>query len=115
MTKIAPTIGRVVWFYPNGSDTFFNNWLEPPEKLAAIVSHVHSDTMVNLMVIDPNGNPHSRTSVALVQEIEDTPKMGFYCAWMPYQKGQAAKAEAAEDALATAKAVREAGFGSGGY
>jgi len=41
---------------------------------AAIVAHVHGDPI---------------------------PTSGFYCEWMPYQKGQAAKTEAAEKAAAS--------------
>ena len=59
--------------------------------LAAIVAHVFNDALVNLAVFDSNGQPHSRTSVPLVQEGEDKPEHGYFCSWMPYQVGQAAK------------------------
>jgi hypothetical protein len=46
---------------------------------------------VNLMVIDRNGFPVSRTSVPLVQP-EDTNPTGYdYCRWMPYTIEQAKK------------------------
>jgi hypothetical protein len=41
---------------------------------------------------DSNGVSHSRTSVPLVQAGEDKSKYGYFCEWMPYQVGQAAKA-----------------------
>ena len=47
---------------------------------------------MNLAVFDSNGTPHSRTSVPLVQEGEDKLEHGYFCEWMPYQVGQAAKA-----------------------
>ena len=86
---IKPTIGRVVWFH-HGKDG--------QQPLAALVAYVHSDTMVNLAVFDPNGVPFNKTSVTLVQEGAPIPA-GMYCEWMPYQKGQAAKTEALEKKL----------------
>ncbi len=92
---IKPTVGRVVWFHQMTPDVFPGSH----EARAAIIAHVHSDRLVNLMVIDANGNTLSRTSITLVQEGDDVPTWA-HCAWMPYQKGQAAKTEAAEQALA---------------
>ena len=90
---IKPTPGRVVWYHPSASD----NFADPhPDPCAAIVARVWSDTCVNLCVIDANGNTHSRTSVLLVQDGNPVPTGGMWCEWMPYQKGQAAKADAAE-------------------
>jgi hypothetical protein len=83
---IEPTIGRVVWYR------------EGQSKQAAIVAYVHSNTMVNLMVIDSNGVPQSKTSVYLLQDGNEAPASS-YCEWMPYQKGQAAKTEALEAKL----------------
>ena len=92
---IKPTVGRVVLFHPskNAVDPGFSRHAEG-EPYAAIVAHVHGDTMVNLSVFDANGVTHSRTSVTLVQGDADAPAYGFYAEWMPFQKGQAAKTEA---------------------
>lgn len=94
---IKPTVGRVVWFYPK-------NHQPNDQPLAAIVAHVWSDTCVNLAIFDANGCPMSDppTSVLLVQEGNEIPTGGHYCAWMPYQTGQAKKTEAAEAKLAEA-------------
>jgi hypothetical protein len=98
VSVIKPTVGRVVWFYPSKHDGIAH---EKGKPLAAIVARVWGDRMVNLSVIDHDGNTHARTSVPLKQEGDDDFKVGeLYCEWMPYQKGQAAKAEAAEKALA---------------
>lgn len=85
---ISPTVGRVVWYYsaPN------------TEPFAAIVAHVWDDRLINVMQIDSNGIPHSRTSVKLLQDGDPAPEYN-YCAWMPYQKGQAAKTEQMAAAL----------------
>lgn len=101
---IPPTVGRVVWFYPPGNVA--SNDFSPPaagEPLAAIISRVWNDSMVNLTVFDASGVSHSRTSVPLVQEDKITPR-GFYCTWMPFQKGQA-RANAAETAAIATGAV----------
>jgi hypothetical protein len=93
MSVIQPTIGRVVLFHPstNESDPKFAG----QSVCAAIIAKVWSDTCVNLAVFDGNGAPHSKTSVLLIQDGDETPA-GYYCEWMPYQKGQAAKTEALE-------------------
>ena len=99
---IKPTIGRVVWFTPATSDdTLARNGTQP---LAAMVTCVWSDTCVNLAVFDANGIATNRTSVLLLQDDCERPS-GYFCEWMPYQKGQAAKT----DALETAAAARAAG------
>ena len=88
MKKIIPTIGRVVWF---------NTGRDQPH--AATVAYVLSEDVVNLGVIDHLGAPYSATSVPLFQgDAEDCPEGS--CCWMPYQKKQAEKAEAAELASA---------------
>lgn len=91
---IKPSVGRIVWFTPGDWD---GNVLtrHPDQPLAAIVAYVHSDRMVNLTVFDANGHPHGRTSVQLVQDGDPRPDQ-FFCEWMPYQKGQAAKTEQLE-------------------
>lgn len=96
---IKPTIGRVVWFHP-ASNIGESNFAPSP-ICAAIVAAVHSDEMVNLAVFDSNGVSHSKTSVPLIQDGDPVPEDGYYCEWMPYQKGQAAKTEALEAAAGT--------------
>lgn len=102
--SITPTPGRVVWYYPSKDDALQSfSSVAAGKPLAAIVAHVWSDTCINLMVIDPNGNPAPRASVLLLQGDGDRPDHNF-AEWMPYQKGQAAKHEllvgqAASDAI----------------
>lgn len=102
---IQPSNGRIVWYTParpNGaydgdSQVAHHDKLKP---LAAMVVHAWSDRMVNLVVFDSNGQSHPRTSVELLQDDDAKPEGGRFCSWMPYQKGQAAKTEAAEAAIA---------------
>lgn len=91
---IQPTVGRVVWFYKYVPGQGHKG------PLAAHVAHVHSDSMVNLMVIDEVGVAHGATSVHLRQDGDEAPQSN-YCEWMPYQKGQAAKTEALEKQIAS--------------
>ena len=101
---IKPTIGRVVWFHPAGSTA-----QEQPN--AAIIAYVWNEFMVNLAVFDANGVATSCTSVALYQggETEERPT-SYYCEWMPYQQGQAAKTEALEKQLAETTEGKDAKF-----
>ncbi len=93
---IKPTVGRVVWYVGSEGDEL-NGMPKSDQVCAALIAYVHSDTLVNLVVFDCNGAPHSRTSVTLLHE---GAKEGPYCTWMPYQKGQAAKTEELEAKLA---------------
>jgi hypothetical protein len=82
---IKPTIGRVVWYYPDG-DTGGDD-----QPLAAVIAHVWDDYTINLMAIDPNGNTFSVLEAVLLQG-DEVPHPGeSYACWMPYQLGQAGK------------------------
>jgi hypothetical protein len=97
---IKPTIGRVVWFHPVNAD--------PEITHAAIVCHVWSDTVVNLHVLDSNGNFYAQTSVFLWQGDGSTPRPSSnFAEWMPYQKGQAAKTEQLERQIGSDSSDRQ--------
>jgi hypothetical protein len=81
---IKPTVGRIVHYRPLGYEVFAH-FPTGGQPCAAIVTHVHSDRLVNLTVFDPNGVPYPRSSVTLVQEGDEKPKYS-YCEWMQYQK-----------------------------
>ncbi len=101
---IKPTIGRMVWYWPDGRRTAQN-----AQPLSANVAYVHGDRLINIGYLDALGVAHSATSVHLTQDGDDVLDPAIpYCEWMPYQKGQAAKTEQLE-ALQTAKAARAAG------
>lgn len=94
---IQPTVGRIVLYTPHTTEVMA---YQPGDKLAAIIVKVWSDTCVNLAVFDGNGDVMNGISVPLIQDGEPVPGSGFYCEWMPYQKGQAAKTEELEKKLA---------------
>lgn len=96
MPTINPTVGRVVLFQ------------HIDRTFAAIVAYVHSPGMLNIAYFDENGVAHNATSVPLIQEGDERPQ-SYFCEWMPYQKGQAAKTEALEKRVA----VVDAGGGPG--
>ena len=77
---IKPTIGRVVWYHP------IEHHAQP---YAAMVSYVHSDSVINLGGFTPNGIPFSGTSVFLWDGEGEAPQ-GPYAEWVPYQKQVAA-------------------------
>ena len=84
---IKPSIGRVVWFYPD------KKWLEEEKQpFPALVCFVHDDRSINVAYFSHAGGHHSASSVQLVQE-GDMIKPGNFCTWMPYQIGQAKKHE----------------------
>lgn len=90
VTIITPTIGRKVWFHPNGLKLTTAGPIEVfDEKLAldATIVCTWGDHMVNLSVTDHGGRVHSIRSCALRQDGEDVPT-GYYCEWMPYQVSQ---------------------------
>lgn len=95
---IKPSIGRKVWFFPATGDQSTRHDDQPMD---ATVVYVHNDRMVNLGVRDHNGNSSGRLSVPLLDEGEAPPEHGYYAAWMPYQRGQAAKTEALESRLSS--------------
>lgn len=104
---IVPTEGRVVHYHiagiaPPGFATHTSN------QYAAHVASVHNPRLVNLMVIDADGQPWPTQSVPLRQP-NDEPPLGNYCEWMAYQKGQAARAEQLERRLAGHQAMPPTG------
>lgn len=91
---IAPTVGRILWYYPAKGERIAHDF---PEPLAATVCAIQGNGTVNLCVFDADGVPHPRQSVVLIQDGKYPANGAYpYCEWMPYQKGQAAKTEHAE-------------------
>ena len=99
MNVIQPTVGRVVHYYPGKNEGGpAGTVMELGSPRAAIITEVWDGRCVNLVVFNANGevdNPGGHTSVPLIQpgDPEPDPAEGFYCAWMPYQIGQAEKTD----------------------
>lgn len=86
---ITPTVGRVVWVHR------LRESLDIKQPEVGFVTYVWNDRMINVAGFNSNGDPFKLTSLTLVQDDEAKPE-GSFATWMPYQKGQAAKTEAAE-------------------
>ena len=100
---IKPTVGRVVLYTPSKEDCQGANGIGIPyggQKCVAFITSVHGDRMINIAGFDPNGKPFAVWSCTLIQDDDQPAEYGRYCSWMPYQKGQAAKAEELEKKLA---------------
>jgi hypothetical protein len=94
---IEPTVGRVVLYRAPGHDP-------AAQPFAAHVAFVHSNRLVNLLIIDHDGITYPGTEIPLLQDGDQVPVEAHrgYAEWMPYQKGQAAKTEALQATLAGA-------------
>lgn len=94
---ITPTVGRKVWYRPFGHASKLLQVWDDKQPCDATIIYVWHDRMVNLIVTGPNGVTQPFNSVQLLQNGDPTPTIehGGYAEWMPYQAGQAAKAEEA--------------------
>lgn len=104
-----PTNGRQVWYCPlkeHPTDRIF----EKTQPKAATICHVHSRELVNLAVLDQNGNVHSRTSVKLIpSDAQVTSAMydvGGFATWPP-------RPEILQKALEVAERTEQAESGNG--
>jgi hypothetical protein len=93
---IQPTIGRVILVH-SGAQGATGPW-------PCLVTKAWGDRCVNAAGFNEWGTPVSYSSLRLLQDDDTPPTAGPYAEWMPYQKGQAAKAEALEAKLAEPKA-----------
>lgn len=86
MTKIAPTVGRSLYYFPDRTESVRN---EAGKPLLCLLCGVLSERYINVALFDINGvNVGGRQSVYLVQADEDKPNHSF-AAWMPFQQEQA--------------------------
>lgn len=89
--KIDPTVGRILWFTPNQQEEKGFR-LDPNQPCTAQITYVHPDGTVNAVVWTHECIPCNMFKLRVLQDGEPTPpKTERYLAWMPYQKGQAAK------------------------
>lgn len=83
---IKPTISRQVWYRPHPQEKIAAH----DQPFAATVIHVHSDTLVNLAILNEQAQLCFKPNCVLAQ---DRPAEPGECEWMPYQIGQAKKHE----------------------
>jgi hypothetical protein len=100
---IEPTNGRIVWYTPYKNELAESRGMATQRDkdgniipLAAQICAVWGPRCVNLLVTDCNGKTFAVTSQSLLQDDDVGNEHGGFAQWMPYQKGQAAKAEALE-------------------
>lgn len=98
---IPPTIGRKVWFRPNGVNVIGNkilsaidaaDTLDALQAMDATIVCVIDNQTVNLLVVDHAGESHAARGIRLVQPLAGDlipPEGSCYCEWMPFQVGQA--------------------------
>lgn len=100
MSRIKPTVGRVVWYYPPQAG-FTGCHPGQGVPLPAMIAKVWSDDCINIGGFDANGMPFNAASVMLFHDDGASLRPGYsYAEWMPYQKGQAAKVDAIQAVLA---------------
>lgn len=113
---IEPTNGRIVWYTPYAGElqgmlgmTVQYDKDGKIVPLAAQVCAVWGPRCVNLLVTDANGKTFAVTSRTLRQagDPPDSHPLGGFAEWMPYQKGQAAKHEKAEEKVEALKELLE--------
>lgn len=88
-TAMVPTVGRNVYFSPEPGQHSAGGEIVrlDAQPLLAFVVYVHSDELVNLVVLDHTGARHKLTSVPFAPP--SVPFRGAHAYWMPYQIGQA--------------------------
>ena len=94
---MAPTVGRVVLFFPAAGSPIPHI---PGIPLAATVAWVENERQVNLAAVDMNGASWPQQNVQFVHDDDAYETDAARCEWMPYQVGQAKAA--AEVATASA-------------
>lgn len=104
MSKIVPTIGRKLYFRPNGMPSSLPPLTQndPAAPLDATIVYVWPSTVegdpeysLNLAVFDHAGNMQPMHGIPLVQDGEAAPAAPHpYAEWMPFQVGQAKEQEA---------------------
>lgn len=83
---IKPTVGRIVYFFGGAQSPIHCPTNEP---LAAIITAVINEHLLNLAVFDYVGHVHPVTNCPLIQPGQATKLSATHCTWMSYQIAQA--------------------------
>lgn len=81
---IEPTVGRVVWYYEDKSQTQPN---------AALLAFINSDGSINIGGLNSAGYHFARQNVKLLQTDADFDGKYPYATWMSWNREQVAKAD----------------------
>lgn len=84
-SPIKPTVGRKVYFFPAKQSGSRFNILDSDQPLDATILFVHSNNVVNLLVVDHMGHT-SREHM-----VEHGSQDGDHWEWMPYQLNKEVK------------------------
>ena len=88
MPFIQPTVGHYVWYAPLPEEAGEFEFSDET-RLAAQISWVHSNGLVNLMVLAPTGRTFDRSLVHLRNIDDPDPGSRPFCEWMPSQEAVA--------------------------
>lgn len=102
MPRIIPTVARILHYFPAGMrDSVMVRRVGPrapgetmPLPLAAIVTDVISDNMVNLTVFDALGAAFPRVHVPVVDEYNAELCVSGWCTWPLITRAPQARVEA---------------------
>lgn len=99
---IKPTIGRVVWYWPESKPPGWQHYDEHGlvhhvQPFPALIQRVWNDELVDIIVFDPyfTNTPFPlRCELRVVLWIhKGETKFTRFCEWMPFQRGQATNAD----------------------
>lgn len=99
MSTIKPTIGRKVWLWVSTNIMGADAVRDSKQAFDASIAFVNGDGTITVTFADHSGRPGTYSDVEIHDPKESDQHTGgghAYCTWMPYQKGQAAKAEATQ-------------------
>lgn len=78
---MPPTVGKRLWYWPVRACEA-GHYDRTNQPYAALITHVHSDTLVNLAFFDRNGLPDTKMTVQLWHRGTPRPA-GMFCEYIP--------------------------------
>lgn len=107
MARTEPTVGRMVHYWPaDTANDDVMHILDPKQPFSAQIVWLCDSGLIGVVIHDQAGHRHFR--VVPLRQGDEVIALPF-CEWMDFQKGQAAKTEQLEAALAIGAAARAAG------
>lgn len=91
---IKPTVGRVILVRNRPGNRVPTRAEDHPHgEEAGIIAYVHNDRLINVACFTNWGQHAPLVNIRLLQPGDEVPKNEVYAEWMPFQKGQAGRAE----------------------